>query len=40
MTPKLLDELPQGISMAAAQEQVLAYITKWVPELNKARLHH
>lgn len=35
---KLLDELPHGITMAEAEQQVLEYITKWVPVPNKAQL--
>jgi oligoribonuclease len=35
---KLLDELPHGMSMEQAQEKVMAYITQWVPEPNKAPL--
>lgn len=34
----LLEELPSGISMAEAQQQVLDYIRKWVPEPGKAPL--
>lgn len=34
----LLEELPRGISMAEAQEQVLDYIRQWVPEPGKAPL--
>ncbi|MBG0739078.1 oligoribonuclease [Paeniglutamicibacter antarcticus] len=37
-TSKLLDELPHGLSMDEAQEQVLAYIKTYVPEPNKAPL--
>ncbi len=37
-TSKLLDELPHGMSMDEAQEQVLAYIKTYVPEPNKAPL--
>ncbi|WP_298585086.1 oligoribonuclease [uncultured Kocuria sp.] len=35
---KLLDELPSGLTMEEAQEQVLAYIKEWVPEPGKAPL--
>ena len=35
---KLLDELPSGLTMEQAQEQVLAYIKEWVPEPGKAPL--
>ncbi|MFC4905590.1 oligoribonuclease [Kocuria oceani] len=35
---KLLDELPSGLTMEQAQEQVLAYIRRWVPEPGKAPL--
>lgn len=35
---KLLDELPSGLTMEEAQEQVLAYIKQWVPEPGKAPL--
>jgi len=34
----LLKELPTGITVAAAEEQVLAYIREWVPEASKAPL--
>ncbi|MCD1143635.1 oligoribonuclease [Kocuria sp. LUK] len=34
----LLEELPRGVSMAEAQEQVLAYLRQWVPEPGKAPL--
>jgi oligoribonuclease len=34
----LLDELAAGITMAQAQEQVLAYVREWVPEAAKAPL--
>ena len=34
----LLEELPQGMTMAEAEAQVIEYITKWVPEPNKAQL--
>lgn len=37
-TSGLLDELPNGMSMQEAQDAVLAYITEWVPEPNKAPL--
>ncbi len=35
---KLLDELPSGLTMEQAQEQVLAYVKEWVPEPGKAPL--
>lgn len=35
---KLLDELPSGLTMEEAQEQVLAYIKEWVPEPGRAPL--
>ncbi|MGN6301147.1 MAG: oligoribonuclease [Angustibacter sp.] len=34
----LLDELPQGITMEQAQEQVMAYVREHVPEARKAPL--
>jgi oligoribonuclease len=34
----LLDELPSGITLAEAQEQVLAYVRRHVPESRKAPL--
>jgi oligoribonuclease len=34
----LLDELAAGITMAEAEEQVLAYVREWVPEAAKAPL--
>ncbi|MDQ4502303.1 oligoribonuclease [Sinomonas sp. ASV322] len=37
-TSKLLDELPDGLTLEAAQAQVLAYIRAWVPEPRKAQL--
>jgi oligoribonuclease len=37
-TSGLLEELPGGTTMEAAQEQVLAYIREWVPEPRKAPL--
>ncbi|GAA1340535.1 oligoribonuclease [Arthrobacter roseus] len=37
-TSGLLDELPDGVSMAQAQDMVLTYIKQWVPEPNKAPL--
>lgn len=37
-TSGLLDELPKGLTMAEAEEQVLAYITEIVPEVRKAPL--
>ncbi|MDP9883813.1 oligoribonuclease [Sinomonas atrocyanea] len=35
---KLLDELPRGMTMEAAQAEVMAYIRTWVKEPNKAQL--
>jgi oligoribonuclease len=35
---KLLDELPHGMTMEAAQAEVMAYIRSWVKEPNKAQL--
>ncbi len=35
---KLLDALPDGLTLAEAEQQVLDYVTKWVPETNKAQL--
>ena len=35
---RLLDELPSGLTMEQAQEQVLAYVKEWVPEPGKAPL--
>ena len=37
-TSGLLEELPSGTTMEAAQDQVLAYIREWVPEPRKAPL--
>ena len=37
-TSGLLEELPTGTTMEAAQEQVLAYVREWVPEPRKAPL--
>ena len=37
-TSGLLDELPKGHTMAEAEEQVMAYITEFVPEARKAPL--
>ncbi len=37
-TSKLLDELPDGITMQEAEDQVLAYITEYVPDAGKAQL--
>jgi oligoribonuclease len=37
-TSGLLEELPGGTTMEAAQEQVLAYVREWVPEPRKAPL--
>ncbi|MGN6598405.1 MAG: oligoribonuclease [Actinomycetes bacterium] len=34
----LLEELPQGTTLADAQQQVLAYVRQWVPEPRKAPL--
>jgi len=34
----LLDELPDGVTLAAAQEQVLAYVRQHVPESRKVPL--
>jgi oligoribonuclease len=34
----LLDELATGITMAEAEEQVLAYVREWAPEARKAPL--
>lgn len=34
----LLEELPRGITMEDAQQQVLDYIREWVPEAGKAPL--
>ncbi|MGN6088611.1 MAG: oligoribonuclease [Actinomycetales bacterium] len=34
----LLEELPQGTTLANAQQQVLAYVRQWVPEPRKAPL--
>ena len=34
----LLDELPRGKTMAEAEDQVLEYIEKWVPDPRKAPL--
>ncbi|MBU6245449.1 MAG: oligoribonuclease [Actinomycetales bacterium] len=34
----LLDEIPQGIPLADAEEQVLAYLTEHLPEAGKAPL--
>ncbi|MFV0461804.1 MAG: oligoribonuclease [Nostocoides sp.] len=34
----LLKELPDGLSLEQAQEQVLAYIKEWAPEAGKAPL--
>ncbi|MFE7630355.1 oligoribonuclease [Kocuria sp. NPDC057446] len=35
---RLLDELPSGLTMEQAQEQVLAYVKEWVPEPGRAPL--
>ncbi|NUP73542.1 MAG: oligoribonuclease [Sinomonas sp.] len=37
-TSKLLDELPRGLTLEAAQAEVMAYIRQWVPEANRAQL--
>lgn len=37
-TSKLLDELPSGLTMAEAQDIVLSYIKKFVPDPGKAQL--
>ncbi|MEA5456492.1 oligoribonuclease [Sinomonas sp. JGH33] len=37
-TSKLLDELPAGLTLDAAQAEVMAYIRAWVPEPKKAQL--
>ncbi len=37
-TSGLLDELAGGTTMELAQEQVMAYVTAWVPEARKAPL--
>jgi oligoribonuclease len=37
-TSGLLEELAGGVSLADAEQQVLTYIKKWVPEPNKAPL--
>ncbi|MGX1695001.1 oligoribonuclease [Microbacterium keratanolyticum] len=37
-TSGLLDEIPGGVSLAEAQEQVLAYIRRFVPQERKAPL--
>ena len=37
-TSGLLEVLDQGLSMADAQEQVLDYVRRWVPEARKAPL--
>lgn len=37
-TSGLLEELDDGLSMAEAQEKVLAYVRTWVPEPRKAPL--
>ena len=37
-TSGLLEELDAGLTMADAQEQVLAYVRRWVPEQRKAPL--
>jgi oligoribonuclease len=34
----LLEELPTGISMAEAEQQILAYVREWAPEARKAPL--
>ncbi|GAB3284759.1 oligoribonuclease [Sinomonas notoginsengisoli] len=35
---KLIDELPQGVTLEAAQTEVMQYIRTWVREPNKAQL--
>ncbi|GAB4100257.1 oligoribonuclease [Sinomonas halotolerans] len=35
---KLLDALPEGVSLEEAQREVMGYIRTWVPEPNKAQL--
>ncbi|GHG44183.1 oligoribonuclease [Sinomonas cellulolyticus] len=35
---KLIDELPHGMTLEAAQAEVMAYILEWVREPNKAQL--
>ncbi|MGG5171471.1 oligoribonuclease [Pseudarthrobacter sp. J1738] len=35
---KLLDELPQGKTMAEAEAEIMEYIERWVPEPGKAPL--
>lgn len=37
-TSKLLDVLPEGRTLEAAETEVMAYIRQWVPEPNKAQL--
>ncbi len=37
-TSKLLDELPAGLEMADAEQQVLDYLSRYVPEAGKALL--
>ncbi|WP_182113472.1 MULTISPECIES: oligoribonuclease [unclassified Actinotalea] len=37
-TSALLEALPGGVTIAEAQEQVLAYLRQWVPEPGKAPL--
>lgn len=37
-TSGLLEDLPRGMTMADAQEAVLAYVREWVPEPRKAPL--
>jgi oligoribonuclease len=37
-TSGLLDELPGGTTLAQAQDDVLAYVRRWVPESRKAPL--
>jgi oligoribonuclease len=37
-TSGLLDELPNGVSLASAQAAVLDYVRQWVPEARKAPL--
>ena len=37
-TSELLTQLPGGCTLAEAQEQVLAYLREWVPDVGKAPL--
>ena len=38
MTSGLIDELAEGVTLAAAEEAVLEYVREWVPEPRKAPL--